>query len=243
MRETRSTVAITALLLCACACACAGLQAAEPLEGRWEGRIEVPGAPQPLVIDLAPLEGGWLGSAILPGRGVKGAALGDLRVTADGVDATLGAALPGPVDPPPALGLRLDAGGALRGELQLSGLAAPVVLQRSGAAQVDRAPASTPVVAALAGEWRGGYEFLGYPRSVSLRLEGTRAQMRIVGRRTTDIDFTRVRQRGSFLSLSGNPYDIGFEGLWDADKGLIDGSFLQGPIELPLCLERAPKED
>src|ERR1043165_9338326 len=51
--------------------------------GRWEGEARIPGAPLPLVLDLAPdASGAWRGSVILPGLGVKGAPLAAVSVEA-----------------------------------------------------------------------------------------------------------------------------------------------------------------
>lgn len=210
--------------------------------GRWEGRIEVPGAAQALVIDLEhEASGGWIGSAILPGRGVKGAPLQKLQSDGDTLRFDLSAALPFPPATPPQLALRRDGKDGLRGEMRFEGLLAAVVLRRTGEAQLDRPPISQPIGAALAGTWTGRYELFGQPREVSLRLDSKTARMTIVGQRTTEIDFALRRQHGTQLELSGNPYDIVFEGAADTGRGLIDGVFLQGPLELPLPLQRVPE--
>lgn len=228
----------------ACAAFCVLLSAAcafadADYAGRWEGEIAVPGAPQPLVLDLArEPSGDWVGSVVLPGRRVKGAPLADIAVGDSGIRVGIGAAMPYPVDSEPVISARRDAAGHLRGEMQFAGLTAPVDLRRSGPPQVDRPPGSSPVDRALEGSWSGRYELFGSPREVSLVLDGKSATMTIVGRRTTEVKFAVVRQRGAALALSGNSYDIAFEGRWDAADARIDGTFLQGPIELPLVLRR-----
>jgi hypothetical protein len=232
--------AFTVLAATWLACGTQGVRANEDFAGRWEGYIGVPGAPQELVIDLErDATGAWIGSAILPGRGVKGAPLQQLRTEDESLGFDLSAAIPFPAGAPPVLRLQRESDDGLRGEMRFEGLVAPVVLRRSGAAQVDRPPLSQPLAAALAGTWTGRYELLGQPREVSLRLDEYTARMTIVGLRTTEIVFALLRQHGTQLTLSGNPYDIAFEGTADAQHGLIDGVFMQGPLELPLRLQRA----
>ena len=55
-------------------------QAAESAAGRWEGSAQVPGGELKLILDLSDESGqGWIGSIIIPGFGVKGAPLVDLK--------------------------------------------------------------------------------------------------------------------------------------------------------------------
>lgn len=232
--KTGSRLAALALVLGA-----AGATAAPPADGRWEGTIAIPGGPQPLVIDIEHGADGLAATAILPGRGVKGAPLRELVADADALQASLSAVLPFPSDDPPRLTLRDAGGGRAQGQLAFAGLSAPVTLVRTGQAQVDRPAPNKPVSAELAGRWVGRYELFGSPRQVTLTLAGPRAEMVIVGRRTTTIAFDSVREGRRFVALGGNEYGIGFEGRWREAGGPIEGVFLQGPLELPLTLTRA----
>ncbi len=57
-------------------------QAAESAAGRWEGSAQVPGGELKLILDLSDESGqGWIGSIIIPGFGVKGAPLVDLKAS------------------------------------------------------------------------------------------------------------------------------------------------------------------
>jgi hypothetical protein len=49
------------------------------LEGRWSGKIQIPGNELVLIVDLAH-EANWSGSATLPGLNIKGASLTDIKV-------------------------------------------------------------------------------------------------------------------------------------------------------------------
>ena len=145
--------------------------AATPGQGRWEGHAVMAGSTLPLVLDLERVaDGRWTGSVTLPGRGVKGAPLADLQVDARGARFSLGAAFLSPSEPPPAATLRWRGRERASGTLTVNGVAAPLTLQRSGAAQVDRPLRSTPIDDALVGTWVGRYELGGHPRDVTLTL-------------------------------------------------------------------------
>lgn len=233
----------TALALPAWLLAAAPLLAANPA-GRWEGEATLPGAaPLPLVLDLAPDRAGtWAGSVTLPGRGVKGAPLDGLAVGADGrVQAGLGAAFNGaPAEARPLFAVRMLPDGRLEGELRQGGHAGRLQLQRSGEAQVDLPPPSTPVPPALAGTWRGRYELGGYPREVTLTLAPPPAapgELLIVGKRRTQLAIDKVRAGDSFVTLEASAAGIRLEGRWDARRGRFEGQFIQGPFEAPLQLQ------
>jgi hypothetical protein len=210
---------------------------AAPLDGRWEGRAQVPGAPLVVVLDLA----GDSGSVTLPERGVSGAPLRDLRTAANAVSASLAAAIPtlGAPVPAAAVELVLAADGRLTGSFRQGGWAAPLALVRTGAAQVTPAPGSTPIAAALAGLWKGRYELGGVPREVTLTLVDSRpatARLVIVGLRRTEVPIDRVAQGPVYLTLESSEFGFVVEGR--VGDGVIDGTLQQGPIEVPLRLTR-----
>jgi hypothetical protein len=211
--------------------------------GRWEGQALVQGQVLPMVVDLAPdASGAWGGSITLPGRRVKGAPLAALQVDARGARFTLAAAFLAPTEPAPEMVLHWRGDARADGELRIDGLVAPVSLHRSGDAQVDPAPRSTPIDDALLGTWRGRYELGGAEREVTLTLardDAGRAQARmvIVGRRRTELAFDLVQQGPRFLTLRGNPFGIVVDGAWSAQS--IDAMLEQGPFEAALPLRRA----
>jgi len=240
MTSLRRSLFLAPWLLCSALIA----QAATPLEGRWEGTIAVPGATIVMVLDLAPASGStWVGSVVLPGFGIKGAPAGELIVGDDNVRLTLPSALRGPSDDVPALQARATDAQTLVGEFRLAGLTAPLRLTRTGAAQVDRPPASTAIASTLVGKWIGSYELGGYARQVTLTLamdgENASAQMVIVGKRTSEIPFDLIRQSERFLTLQSAETGVSYEGQWRTANGEIVGTFQQGPFEAPLTFRRA----
>ena len=215
--------------------------AAADLSGRWEGVAQVPGAPQALVLDLA----GGIGSVTLPGRRVSGAPLRDLALGANGLRASLAAAIPsfGGAGAPPAIALERQPDGRLAGQLTLAGLSAPVSLRRTGDAQVQPAPASGAISAALAGTWRGRYQLDGVPREVTLKLQAGppgpgRVDLLIVGKRANPVPVDRVEQGPVYLVLESSDFGLSIEGrVVGADR--IEATLLQGPIEVSFVLTRS----
>ncbi len=94
----------------------------------------------------------------------------------------------------------------------------------------------------MEGEWRGGYELFGYPRKVTIKLqnrgaEGATADFLIVGKKENHLPVDLVTQEGDFLSIDSHETGLSFEGRGQGWK--IKGVILQGPLEIPVTLERA----
>ena len=133
--------------------------------------------------------------------------------------------------------------GALAGSLQLAGRSTGVTLQRTGAAQVDRPPASSVIDATLAGSWTGRYEIGGVAREVTLTLAnragtGGGGPLVIVGKRTTTLDIDQVAQGREFVTLRASAANYRIEGRLTSD-GAIEGAVIQGPFEAAIMLRRA----
>ena len=122
--------------------------AAPPPEGRWEGRVEIPGSELQLIVDLAPgSAGGWAGSIVIPGLGIKGAALSNVVVTDADVAFDLGKVLGTPTHGPAGFRAHLVAADSMTGEMRQAGNVAKFTLRKMGPAQVESSPRSTPVTA------------------------------------------------------------------------------------------------
>jgi hypothetical protein len=215
-------------------------RADEPAPGRWEGTAQIPGRGLKLIVDLDKKSNGWIGSIIIPGLAIKGVTLTDIAVKnseasfvmksggAQGLEASFKA--------------RLNADGTMAGDFTQSGNTAPFTLKRIGPAQVEVPPRSTAVGKELEGEWRGEYELLGYPRKVTLNLsnraaDGATAKFVIVGRKTNDLPVDLITQEGEMLTIDSHETGITYEGRFR--KGEIEGTLLQGPLEIPLVLRPA----
>jgi hypothetical protein len=237
MRQT-----LIALLACLPVLASA---ATPPPDGRWEGRVEIPGSELPVVVDLAPAAtGGWAGSIVIPGLGVKGASLTNIVVNGDDVSFELGKVLGSPGHGPAGFKGRLTGADRMAGEMRQAGNSAKFALVKVGPAQVESSPRSTPVTRDLETRWSGEYELGGYPRQVTITLEnrggdGATAKFVIVGKMTNDLPVDLVIQQGNVLRVESQTTQVFFEGRVFSDAGEIRGTIEVGPVELPLVLRRA----
>ncbi len=220
---------------------------AEDLAGRWEGSIQIPGREFNLIVDLDRTDGkNWTGSIIIPGLGVKGAALTELVVSDSGISFAIKSALASARTGVATLEGHLNNDGELIGNFLQAGNSAPFALKRTGPPQVELPRKSTPISKDLAGEWKGDYEMDGYPRHVTLTLAGHgaepgTAQLVVVGKRTTNAPIDLVTDENGFLTIESHEIGVTYEGRLQKDPGEIKGTFTLGPFELPLVLRRTTK--
>ena len=215
-------------------------------EGRWEGPVQIPGRTLPIVVDLAQSPGGnWNGSIILQGLGVKGAPLVNVVVTDTELSFDTGPVFANPTVGPAKFRAHVTTAADMAGEMQQGGNAAAFTLRRTGSAQVEPAPRSTPVAGDLSGgSWTGDYELGGYPRHVTISFENhagapATAQFVIIGKQTTNLPVDLVTEDGDFLHIESQANRVTFEGRYFKEAGEIRGMVELGSIELPLVLRRA----
>lgn len=224
----------------------AALQAgAADFTGRWTGTAAIPGRELPVVVDLGrDASGAWEGSLIIPGIDVKGASLHNINVSGEEVRFDAGDVLgPAPYGPT-TFSARLGNDSRLRGEMKQAGNSAPLVLVRTGDAQVEHAPKSGPVAAATEGRWVGEFELGGFPRKVTIDIanrgkEPAQVDFVVVGKQTTKIPVDFVAEQDGVLRIASQAYRIVFEGR--VNPGRIDGAIEVGPQEIPLKLRRPEK--
>ena len=219
-------------------------QATENAAGRWEGSAQIPGGALQLIVDLSEESGqGWIGSIIIPGFGVKGAPLVDLHVRSSDLAFAIKGALGNERAGQAEIRAHLDADGHLSGDFRQGGNRAPFVLKKTGPPQVELPPHSTAVSKELEGEWKGEYEINGYPRHVTMKFanrgrDGAGVEFIIVGKKTNNVPVSLVSQEGDFLSLKSDEFGITYEGRFQSGAVEINGTFAQGPFELPLVMRR-----
>jgi len=216
--------------------------AAELTPGRWEGVVHIPDRELTVVVDLDRGAGGaWVGSITVVGLDIKGAPLSDIVMKVPEIVFSTQTA-------PPPRGLqatfkgKVDPSGMLSGNFIQAGDTAPFSLKKTGPPNVEAPPRNTPVAKELEGEWKGEYELNGYKREVTLQLanqpEGAKAEMVVVGKRTTKIPMDAVTQEGDFLSFQSHRMGMTYEGRFRKENQEIKGIFGQGPIEIPLLFHR-----
>src|SRR5215831_15117972 len=233
MTAAGALVRLIAVLIVAAVLPC---RAEDAISGRWEGDARIPGDGLTVVVDLAQDNGAWVGSIIIPGLGVKGTPLTDIKVQSPDVSFTVKSPLG------IELNLRLlDAEKKLAGNFEQAGNHAPATLQKTGPPQVEYPPRSTPVAKELEGEWKGDYEMLGYTRHVSIKFanhsEGATADFVIIGRKHNVLPVDLVTQEGDLVTVDSREMGFTFEGR--LRDGKLTGAIRQAAMETPLVLMRA----
>lgn len=104
--------------------------------GHWEGRVEVPGTPLGVLIDLTPGPDGWTGAIDIPLQGAMGLALTAIEVRGDSVTF----AIDGVPGEPTFRGVLADSAGVqlIRGDFTQSGFTIPFRLGRDAVEAVVR---------------------------------------------------------------------------------------------------------
>jgi hypothetical protein len=234
----------TILILLVCLPALAGA-AARPLEGRWEGSVQIPGRDLRLVVDLAQNStGAWKGSIIVPGLGIKGEPLTNVVLTANDLAFAVGSSLGSAAYGPARFKGSLPSADVMAGEMSQGGNVAKFALERVAPAQVESPPRSTQVARDLEDRWIGDFELGGSPRHVTITLENhadaaATARLVVVGKQTSDLPIDLVVEDGNFLRIESKANHVAFEGRVVRESGEIRGTFEMGPFELPLVLRRA----
>jgi hypothetical protein len=232
MTADRALVRLMMVLIVAAALPCRG---EDVVSGRWEGTAQIPGNELTVVVDLSQENGAWVGSIVIPGLGLKGAPLADIKVQPPDVDFAVKGALG------IQLKLQLEANNKLIGNFEQGGNRALATLQKTGPPQVEYAPRNTPVAKELEGEWKGDYEMLGYTRHVSIKFanppDGATAEFVIVGRKHNVLPVDLVTQEGDLVTVDSHEMGFTFEGR--LRDGKLTGAIRQSAAETPLVLIRA----
>jgi len=232
MTAVGALVRLITLLIVAAALPC---RAEDVISGRWEGTARIPDDELTVVVDLVQENGAWVGSIIIPGLGLKGAPLTELKVQPLDVNFAVKGALG------IELNLHLVSNNKLAGNFEQAGNRAPATLSKTGPSQVEYPPRNTPVTKELEGEWKGDYEMLGYTRHVSIKFanhpDGATADFVIVGRKHNVLPVDLVTQEGDLVTVDSHEMGFTFEGR--LRDGKLTGAIRQAAMETPLVLARA----
>jgi hypothetical protein len=216
-------------------------RAEDKASGRWEGAVQIPDRELQVVVDLAKAGGGpWQGSIIIPELNLPGAQLVDIAVqdsdasfgikTGRGLDATFKG--------------HFGADGTFSGDFMQAGNRAAFILKKIGPPQVEAPLRSTLVAKEIEGEWKGEYQIFGIPRHVTLKLangveNSATAELVVVGRKVNNLPVDLVTQESDLVTIESHQTGIGYEGRFNKEANEIKGTFMQGPVELPLVLRKS----
>jgi hypothetical protein len=209
--------------------------------GRWDGAVQIPGRELQVVVDLAKArDDTWRGSITIPGLNIQGAQLVDVSVQDSG--ASFGIKT--------SLGLEatfkghFGDDGTFSGDFIQAGNRAAFNLKKIGSPQIEAPIRSTPVTKEIEGEWKGEYQIFGAPRHVTLKLangaeNSATAELVVVGKKVNNLPVDLVTQEGDLIAIDSHQTGIGYEGRFNKEANEIKGTFMQGPIELPLVLHKS----
>ena len=208
--------------------------------GRWDGAVQIPGRELQVVVDLAKAgDDPWHGSITISGLNIQGAQLVDIAVqdsgaffgikTSRGLEATFKG--------------HFGDDGTLSGDFIQAGNQAAFILKKIGAPQVEAPLRSTLVAKEIEGEWKGEYQIFGTPRHVTLKLangaeNSATAELVVIGKKVNNLPVDLVTQEGDLITIDSHQTGIGYEGRSNKEANEIKGTFMQGPIELPLILHK-----
>lgn len=212
------------------------------LVGRWEGTIQTPASPIPIVLDIGKSEaGGWVGSAIFPGFGVKGAPLKDLSVDGSAVVFTVKDAMG-----EPKIVAQVAEDGTLSGKYEQAGNSLHLSLKRVGEAQVDFPRLSTAIQKELEGDWQSLLDMGAFKMRLGLKLangeKGPATGQLILldsGNHTTAVEL--ITQDGDNLELTIPAVNFGYEGRFNKASDELRGVLRAGSLEFPLVWRRSAK--
>jgi hypothetical protein len=211
-------------------------QAQTPAAGRWEGTIAAPGREISVIIDLKADGGKWQGTVGIPGEKLKGLPLTNITVAAEGVTF----AMPGPGDPSFKGTVSTD-GKTLSGDFTQGGGSVPFTLTRTGEAEIDPLPRSTPITSDLLGTWSGALAI----KDVTLRLQiefstaadGTGTGTLVsIDQGNVKVPVAAVIQKGAAVTFFTPSVAGSFEGT--LKDGELAGTWTQAGGALPLVLKR-----
>ena len=216
-------------------------RAEDRASGRWEGAVQIPGRELEVVVDLAKADNGlWQGSIIIPLLNLAGAQLVDIAVQDS--DASFGIKTGRGLDA--AFKGHFNTDGTFSGDFMQAGNRTSFTLKKIAAPQVEAPLRSTPVTKEIEGEWKGEYQIFGTPRHVTLKLTNgaenrATAEFVVVGKKVNNLPVDLVTQEGDLLNIESTQTGIGYEGRFNKEANEIKGTFIQGPIELPLVLRKS----
>jgi hypothetical protein len=216
-------------------------RAEDKARGRWEGVVQVPCRELQVVVDLAKTGGDpWQGSITIPALNIQGTQLVDIAVqdsdasfgikTARGLEATFKG--------------QFRADGTFSGDFMQAGNRAAFILKKLGPPQVEAPVRSTLVTKEIEGEWKGEYQIFGTTRHVTLKVtngagNSATAELVVVGKKVNNLPIDVVTQEGDLIIIDSHQTGIGYEGRFAKEANEIKGTFMQGPIELPLVLRKS----
>ena len=240
------TIAVAFLLSALLSTGLASAQQEPSPEGRWEGRIETPGQPLEVTVDL--VHGGgdeWRGEIDIPAQGAKDFRLANVKV--DGLQVSF--SMQGIPGNPSFKGKLSKNGEKIFGDFSQGGAHLSFLLKRSSESpDVPAEQASTLIPDGVPGEGLEGI-WLGVlnPGTLNLRLlfkisksgDGTlTGTVDSIDQGAEGLKISRIRVDGNSVQLKLKEPVAEFLGAISEDGSQITGEWRQGSGVLPLVIKR-----
>jgi hypothetical protein len=213
--------------------------AAPSAAGRWEGRINTPGQPLDVIVDLVAKGSGWDGVISIPAQNLKAFPLSSITVRGDTV--SFGMRVPGD----PLFTGKITAAGStpptLAGDFSQGGGTLTFSLTRTGDAKIDPPRPSTAIGKDLEGTWEGALSLNGQTLRLVLKLSTGSDGL---GKGSmVSLDQGGVEIPVQTVSLSGGRLTLllpSIAGSWEGElkDSQLQGTWTQGPSNRPLAFKR-----
>jgi uncharacterized protein len=248
MKTLRALVAFVSLLHVFGTVACFGVDAAATPAGYWEGAISLPNRELEIRVDLVG-DGStpWKGTIDIPLQGLRGFALGEVKV--DG--ATVAFMLPAIPGEPRFAGKLASDGKVMAGNFTQAGNTFPFQVERRvkpAPTIEDKTPAQGVPGTGIAGNWRGSIKTLpGVELRLALELQKN-ASGQVEGvlvsldQGSARIPITGFSEKDGSVTFETPSVQGSFAGKMNADGSELAGSWSQMGNSTPLVLKRLPSK-
>lgn len=224
-------------LLIAAGSAAAAQTPGDP-SGHWVGSLPA-GPGLDIEIDLAKKGEVWHGTMSVPAQGTKGIPLADLAVKGTAVSF----AIKGAPGEPNYSGTLSPDGKSIAGTFSQGGSSLPLTLAWKGEAKFEVPPKSTPITRELEGSWEGTLDVKGNLLRLALKLTndpaGAKGTLISLDQGNAEIPIAAITQEGTRLKLLVTMISGTFDGELKGSE--LAGTWVQGPLNLPLVFKRAAK--
>jgi hypothetical protein len=206
--------------------------------GHWVGSLPA-GPGLDIEIDLAKKGEVWHGTISVPAQLTKGLPLSDLAVKGTSVSFAIKGA---PGDPSYSGTLSPD-GKSIAGTFSQGGASMPLTLAWKGEAKFDVPQKSTTITKELEGSWDGTLDVKGTLLRLVLKLTndpaGAKGVLVSLDQGNLELPISTITQEGMRVKLIVTMISGAFDG--ELKGGELAGTWVQGPLNLPLVFKRTAK--
>lgn len=215
---------------------------AEDAAGHWEGSISLPGASLAITVNLEQANGNWKGTIDIPAQGLRGFALGDVKITGRHVSFVM----PNVPGDPKFIGEVAAAGRSIAGKFAQGGHTFPFKLDRTKKAAATDPAAKGVTGKGFAGVWQGTIKQGPVELRIVMKLKGDDAHLSggltSIDQSSKEMPITKATPTGRRLAIEIKSVGASYEGTTTEDGAEMKGTWKQNGQTLPLDFKRQAKE-